>query len=338
MKIDERAGPVTHDLGTATVLPGLIDVHVHITYFSWPDLKSDPALASYRSEGILANARATLMAGFTTVQSLGSSGDKALREATAAGIVVGPRIVTSLRQIWGAKQTPEQLRALVRQTKSEGADVIKFMGSGVFLAGGKLNVTQEQLDAVCSEAKALGLRCVVHAHSGEAITAAVKAGCTGIEHGFLADDAAIDAMARAGVFFVPNIGLALQQTLENKEWPPTPENATKLAEAVPRLRAIFQKGLAAGLRMPVGTDAVAGGHGQNIREILVRVNAGQNPMEAITGATSLAAESLGMEKTIGTLGTGYEADIIAVAGNPLDDINALQNVTFVMKGGKLYKR
>jgi|GEM_PF-152099 imidazolonepropionase-like amidohydrolase len=337
-KIDQRTGPVTHDLGQATVLPGLIDTHVHITMVNIPGWNTGAPipLITFYSDEVLANPRKTLLAGFTTVQSLGASNDKALRDAIAADLIVGPRILTSLYPIWAEQQSPEELRKLVRKMKADGADAIKFFASEQFLYGGQINVTQAQADAVCSEAKAQGLRCVVHAHSSEAIIAAVKAGCTSIEHGFFADDAAIQAMAKAGVYFDPNIGAALQVELENM---PLPSAAiAKIDRQIPLLRTVFQKALAAGLRMPMGTDMTVGGHGQNAREIIARVEAGQTPMDAIIGATSLAAESLWMEKTIGTIAPGYEADIIAVGGDPLKDISALRNVSFVMKGGNVYKR
>lgn len=202
-----------------------------------------------------------------------------------------------------------------------------------------MNVTQEQVNAVCAEAKAQGLRCLIHAHSSESIIAAVKAGCTEIEHGFFADDAAIKAMADAHVYFDPNIGLVLQNWIENKEkFGYNDEAIASIEKTLPKLQTVFKKALAAGLRMPMGTDAMAGAHGQNAREIIARVAAGQKPMDAIIGATSLAAESLGLEKTIGTIAPGYEADIIAVGGDPTKDIAVLRNVTFVMKGGQVYKK
>lgn len=337
-KIDQRPGPVTYDLGQATVLPGLIDVHLHLTHVVIPGWNTGGPIPpiSFYSEAVLANARSTLMAGFTTVQSLGAGNDKPMRDAIESMAIVGPRVITSLYPIWAAAKSPEELRKRVRQAKADGADVIKFFASEKFLYGGQINVTQAQADAVCAEAKALGLRCVVHAHSAEAIMVAVKAGCTSIEHGFYADEAAMQAMARAGVYFDPNIGAALQVELENQPLPPAA--VAKIEECLLRNRAMFQKALAAGLRMPMGTDITGGGHGQNAREIIARVEAGQKPMEAIIGATSLAAESLRMEKTIGTLAPGYEADIIAVGGDPLKDIAALKNVTFVMKGGLIFKR
>jgi imidazolonepropionase-like amidohydrolase len=343
--VDQRAGPVSYDFGDGTLLPGLIDVHVHITYTraTVTEPGAPAPLATEDPDEILANARATLMAGFTTVQSLGAHQDIALRDAIAAGVIVGPRLLTSTRQIQGLTRSPEELRAIVRQTKADGADVIKFFTSGVFLKGGQLNVTQEQVNAVCDEARAVGLRCVVHAHSSDAIVAAVRAGCASIEHGFFADDKAIAAMKAANVFFDPNIGLALQLYLENRArllaaGRFSEADFAKMEAALPHLNEVFRKALAAGLRMPMGTDVTGGGHGMNAREIIARVGQGQSTMDAIIGATSLAAESLDEQASIGAIAPGYSADIIAVAGNPLSHIAELQHVQFVMKEGEVYKR
>jgi len=335
----------TYDLGSATVLPGMIDVHVHLNWYFGPNGKyGEPNVPpDYVGQAIQANARATLMAGFTTVQSVGWNGDPALREAIAAGIITGPRLLTSVLQIQGGNSTPDQLRERVRQAKAQGADLIKFFASGSIRDGGKMNVTQEQTDAVCGEAKALGLRSLVHAHDPQSIIASVKAGCSEIEHGLFADDAAIKAMKDADVYFDPNIGLVLQNYLENKDkfmgsGNFNAEGFASMEGALPNLAVVFRKALAAGLKMPMGTDAVAGAHGQNAREIVARVAAGQKPMDAIIGATSLAAESLRLGDQIGTLAPGFEADIVAVPGNPLTDISAVRNVTFVMKGGRVYKK
>jgi imidazolonepropionase-like amidohydrolase len=207
-----------------------------------------------------------------------------------------------------------------------------------------MNVTQEQLDAVCGEAKAQGLRSLVHAHSPESIIATVKAGCTQVEHGAFANDEAIKAMKDANVYFDPNIGLVLQNYIENKakfmgSGNFDAEGFAFMEKAVPTLGPVFNKALKAGVRMPLGTDAVAGAHGQNAREAFVRVkDGGQKPMDAIIGATSLAAESMNLGNEIGTLKPGYEADIVAVAGDPTKEITALKDVTFVMKGGRLFKK
>jgi imidazolonepropionase-like amidohydrolase len=355
--VGARSGPVTYDLGNVTVLPGLIDVHVHLNWYFGPSGRyGDRGPAGYADEAIRKNAEATLMAGFTTVQSLGWSGDKALRDQIAAGTVVGPRLLSSLGQIQPRQagtgrdgqprpaETADQLREQVRQLKAQGADAIKIFASGSIRDGGKMNVTQEQLDALCGEARAQGLRSLVHAHDSQSIIASVRAGCTQIEHGAYADAAAIKAMKDAGVYFDPNIGLVLQNYVENKEHYLGSGNFTEdgfafMERAVATLPPIFKKALAAGLKMPMGTDAVAGAHGQNAREIIVRVkDGGQKPMDALVAATSLSAESLGLGETIGTLAPGYDADLVAVRGDPIEDIGALKNVTFVMKGGKIYRQ
>ena len=343
--IDQRTGPVTHDLGDVTLLPGMIDVHVHLNWYFGPGGKygERDVPAGYVMDAILDNARKTLMAGFTTVQSLGAASDKPLREAIAAGVVPGPRLISSLGQLQPGSQTPEQLRERVRALKTQGADVIKIFASGSIRDGGKMNVTQAQLDAACGEAKTLGLRTAVHAHGPDSIIASVKAGCSQIEHGALADDAAIAAMKQANVFFDPNIGLVMQNYIENKDKYMGSGNFDAdgfayMEKALPTLGPGFNKALKAGLRMPLGTDAVAGAHGQNAREAIARVTAGQTPMDAIVGATSLAAESLGLAKEIGTLAAGYEADIVAVAGDPASDIKSLRDVRFVMKAGRVFRK
>ena len=347
--IDQRTGPVTRDLGDVTLMPGMIDVHVH------PDWHFQPNGLYGQREGqpretpeqtaaaIQANLDATLDAGVTTVQSLGSASDKARRDAINAGTMRGPRILSSLGQIQAGTRTPDQLRETVRTLKANGADVIKFFASGSIRDGGKMNVQQAQLDAVCGEAKTVGLRSVIHAHDSDSIKAAVQAGCSQIEHGLFADDSAMKAMKDANIYFDPNIGLVLQNYLENKakymgSGNYNDEGFAFMEKAVPNLAPMFKRALAAGLKMPMGTDAVAGAHGQNAREAIARVKeGGQAPKDALIGATSLAAESLGLGKLIGSLAPGYEADIIAVAGDPTKDITKLREVPFVMKGGKVEK-
>ena len=347
--VDNRTGPVTRDLGDVTLMPGMIDVHVH------PDWHFQPNGLYGQREGqpretpeqaaaaIQANLDATLDAGFTTVQSLGAASDKARRDAINAGKMRGPRILSSLGQIQGGNRTPDQLREQVRTLKTNGADVIKFFASGSIRDGGKMNVTQEQIDAVCGEAKAQGLRAVVHAHDPDSIKAAVKAGCSQVEHGLFADDSAMKAMKDANIYFDPNIGLVLQNYIENKakymgSGNYNEEGFAFMEKAVPNLAPMFKRALAAGLKMPMGTDAVAGAHGQNAREAIARVReGGQKPTDALVGATFLAAESLGLGKQIGVIAAGYEADIIAVAGDPTKDITKLRDVPFVMKGGRIEK-
>jgi imidazolonepropionase-like amidohydrolase len=305
-----------------------------------------------RDRAIQENANKTLMAGFTTVQSVGSPLDVWLRAAIADGRIAGPRLLTSLGQIAARpsakgrtdtrtaaadRDTPDVLRQRVRLLDRDGADLVKIiLTGGAGDGGGPLSFDRPQLEALCGEARALGLRTLVHAQGADAIVAAVGAGCGQIEHGMHANDTAIAAMARAGVYFDPNIGLVLQNYLEQRDsfrFYFGPEAFAAIEGEVPALPRLFRKALAAKLKMPLGTDAVAGAHGQNAREIVARVAAGQPAADALVAATSLAAESLGLGAAIGTLAPGYQADIVAVRGDPVRDISAVMRIVFVMKGG-----
>jgi imidazolonepropionase-like amidohydrolase len=286
----------------------------------------------------------TLMAGFTTVQSVGAASDKPLRDAIARGVLPGPRLLTSLGQVSNAKWTPEQIREDIRSKKKNGADLIKIFASASIRDGGTPTLSQEQLDAACGEARAQGLRSMVHAHSAEAMMRAARAGCTVVEHGALATQEAFDLLAERGVFFDPNIGLVTQNYLENKQrflgiGNYTEEGFAAMEKALGLKDAMFAMALKTPkLKIVMGTDAVAGAHGQNMREVVERVKSGQKAMDAIVGMTSLAAESMNLGKTIGTVAPGYEADLVGVDGNPLTDITALLRVRFVMKGGIVFKR
>ena len=205
-------------------------------------------------------------------------------------------------------------------------------------------MSQEQLNAAVDEARRHGLRTAVHAHSPESARRAILAGCTVIEHGSLLDQATLDLMAERGTFFDPNIDLLFRNYLENKArylgvGNYTEEGFAAMERAIDTTLEVFVKGLQTeGLKMVFGTDAVAGAHGRNFLELIARVErGGQDPMDAIISATSLAAESLGMGTEIGAIAPGMQADLIAVDGNPLEDITALTRVVFVMKGGKVFK-
>ncbi|HEV2720883.1 MAG TPA: amidohydrolase family protein, partial [Thermoanaerobaculia bacterium] len=327
---------------------GGVDTHVHIGWHFNAAGKSEPGGAESKepqAEAVLyaaENAYRTLMGGITTVQSLGASVDKPLRDAIARGVLPGPRILTAIEPIFDDKLTVEQLRAHVNRVADEGADVVKIFASQSIRTGGGPTMSQEQMDAVCGEAKKRGLRVAVHAHGVESVTRAVKAGCTSIEHGALIDQATLDLMAAHGTYFDPNTDLIFRNYFENKpHFLGTPgyteEGFAAMEKAVPRVLDVFKKALRTpGLKIVFGTDAVAGAHGRNFQELEYRVRAGgQDPMSAITSATSLAAESLGLGGRTGSILPGYNADVIAVDGNPLEDIGRLEHVVFVMKDGKV---
>ena len=344
--VDRRAGPVTHDLGNRTLMPGLIDVHVHIGNHFGKDGRAQnqgesPAdMALFGAE----NAWTTLMAGFTTVQSVGAASDKFLRDAIARGVLPGPRILTSLGSMNERTGGPAELRDYVRRQHAAGADVIKIFASRSIRDGGAQTMTDEQLQAACGEAKTLGLRTLVHAQSDGAAMAAARAGCTQVEHGSGISTTTLEFMAARGVYLDPNIGVVLQNYVENKPaflgiGNYTAEGFAFMVKQIPENYPMFKRALAAKVKMPMGTDAVAGAHGQNARELITRVrDGGQPPMHAIIGATSLAAESMALDKQLGALAPGLQADIIAVDGDPLADITSLRRVTFVMRAGRIYQR
>jgi imidazolonepropionase-like amidohydrolase len=342
-----KSGP-SYDLSRLTVLPGLIDVHNHLVWhFNAKDrlhTENDGESPGRAALAAAANAYSTLAAGFTTVQSPGSAEDADLRDAIERGHLPGPRLLTSLEPLDARTGSPADFARVVRERKAQGADLIKIFASKSIREGGTPTLTQEQLDAACGEAKAVGLRTLVHAHSVEAIRRATLAGCSQIEHGVYADEATLALMAERRVVFDPQCGLIFQNYLENKPKYIGIENYTEegfafMEKAVPLAVAAFRRGIATkGLRVVFGTDAVAGAHGRNAEELVCRVHeGGQPPMDAIVSATSLAAESLGLQDRIGALAPGMEADLVGVEGDPLVDITALRHVAFVMKGGRVYR-
>ena len=341
------AANATYDLGRLTIIPGMIDVHSHVGWHFDTDGRYAARPGSPAQEILYSaeNAYVTLLAGFTTIQSPGQANDVELREAIARGVLPGPRILTSIRQINERSGTPDEIRQKVRQLKTDGADVVKIFASASIRDGGKQTMTAEQLQAVCGEANAQGMRTMVHAHSPESIRASVDAGCQQIEHGVFATEEVLKLMADKGVYFDPNIGVVLQNYLTNRAkyngiGNYNDEGFAYMEKGLAINAAMIKKAVATpNLKMVLGTDAVAGAHGHNADEIVARVRQGnQKPMDAILSATSMAARSLKMEKTIGTLAPGYEADLIAIDGDPATDITAVTRVAFVMKGGKIYKR
>jgi len=260
------------------------------------------------------------MAGFTTIQSVGSPEDKDLRASLRSGAIPGPRLLSSLEVIEDPKLTPQQIRENIRGFKAEGADVVKIFASRSIRQGGGQTLTDEQLRAACDEAKAQGLRSLVHAYRS-AVSAAALAGCTQVEHGTFATDEDLRTMAEHGTYFDPQIGLVIHNYLDNKQkflgsGSYTEEGFTKMQEALPIIAEMFKHALATpGLKIVFGTDAVAGAHGRNAEEFIYRVQAGQDPMDALVAANSRAAESLGMQNEIGALAPGMQADITVVSLN-----------------------
>ena len=348
-RIDAGAPDVTYDLTGLTVMPGGIDTHTHLDWhFDGDDkihhLSREEESDQQRMLYAVENAYITLMGGITTVQNLGSRLDADLRDWIARGKIPGPRILTSLQSINVRSGEPSEIRRLVRRLAADGADVIKIFASASIRVGGTPTMTEEQLRAACGEAAASGLRSAVHAHGPESARRSVVAGCTVIEHGALLDAATLELMAAHGTYYDPNIHLIFRNYFENKErfigiGNYTEEGFAQMERAVPTALAVFQQALATpNLKIVFGTDAVAGAHGRNFEELIYRVEAGgQAPMDAIVSATSRAAESLRLGDELGFIAPGMEADLIALDGNPLQDITALRRVVFVMKGGVVYK-
>ena len=341
-------GPVDYDLRGLTVLPGWIDAHAHVTWSFGKDGKNVGAGettqdAAYRSAS---NAWATLMAGFTTIQSVGSPNDVPLRDAIAKGLLPGPRILTAVEPLTGRGEqtgTPDQIRAFIRKQKEAGADLIKIFASQSIRQGGGMTLSQEQLNAACDEAKKLGLRTLVHAYKN-AVRAATLAGCTQVEHGTLATDDDLKLMAEKGTYLDPQAGLVIENYLLNKaRYLGTPgyteEGFAAMQKILPMNHELVQRASkTSGLKIVFGTDAVAGAHGRNAEEFIDRVrDAGVDPMAAMVSANSLAAEAMKLSDQIGSIAPGLQADIIALDGDPLKDITAVRRVVFVMKGGVIYK-
>ena len=347
IRIDPNAAPVNYDLRGLTVSPGWIDSHVHITWSFGPDGKNAGAAGTtpYATYAAAANAWATLLAGFTTVQSVGSPNDIPLRDAIARGALPGPRILTSAEPLFGRNEqsgTPDEIRAFIRKQKEAGADLIKIFAAGS-VRRSQMLLSQEQLNAACDEAKKLGLRTLVHAYK-DAVRAAVLAGCTQIEHGPLATDDDLRLMVQKGVWLDPQAGLVMENYLLNKErfagTPGYPEEVfPMIKEMIPAYHAFFKQALKIqGLKIVFGSDALAGSHGRNAEEFIDRVrDGGVDPMAAMVSANSVAAEALGIGNQIGSIAAGFEADIIALDGDPIKDITAVRRVVFVMKGGIVFK-
>ena len=339
-------GAVTYDFSRLTLLPGLIDTHVHIDSHFGKDGRASNTGETPAQRALYAaeNAYVTLMAGFTTVQSIGSESDIALREAIARGSLPGPRLLTSAGQLTNTNLSPDEIRSWIGAAVGRDADLIKLFASKSIREGGAQTMSDAQIAAACEGAKAAGKRIWVHAHAASAVRASATVGCTAVTHGSQVTDAELTLMAQRGTYFEPNIGLVTQNYIENKPRYLGIGNYDEagfkfMEDGIPLKLAMFKRAMTTkGLKLIMGTDATAGAHGQNAREIIYRVQvAGQPAMDAIVNATSTNAEALGLKDRIGAIARGMEADLIAVDGDPLTDITALRRVVFVMKAGKVYK-
>ena len=346
--IDPKTKPIDYDLRDLTVLPGWIDAHVHITSIFGKDGKSAGGDGTQEDAFRHAsNAWATLMAGFTTVQSMGSPGSLPLRDAIANGSLPGPRILSAVGALVGRGEqtgTQEEIRSFIRKQKEAGSDLIKiYAAEGI--RQGKMTLSQEQLNAACDEARKQGLRTLVHAFR-EAVRAATLAGCTQIEHGVGATDDDLKLMAEKGTYLDPQAGLLWENYLLNANkfagtpfFPKTVEDFAPMKDLPPMSQEFLRRAVKIpGLRIVFGTDALSGMHGRNAEEFIHRVrDGGVDPAAAMMSANSLAAEAIGMADQIGSIMPGLQADIIALDGDPRKDITAVRRVAFVMKGGIVYK-
>lgn len=344
----DTAGATIIDLRHYTVMPGWIDTHVHLdSHFDRTGRIATEAEAAAEAQlGIAANAWATLMGGFTTVQSVGDPTEVPVRDAVRLGRLPGPRILTSLAPIVGrgdSTPAPDSLRALVRARARDGADLIKIFASTSQRVGARPTLTLAQLEALCGEARRVGLRSMVHAYRGQ-VAVAARAGCTQVEHMTYATKAEVEVAAREGAFLSPQVGLVVQNYIANQAryigvGNYTPQGMAMMLNDLPLDFEVCRLAMAAPrAKLVFSTDATAGAHGRNAEEFIGRVeHCGVTPMQALVQAQATAAEAIGMGDRLGRLATGYEADLIAVDGDPTRDITAVRRVAFVMKGGVIYK-
>jgi imidazolonepropionase-like amidohydrolase len=362
-------GATVIDLGDATLLPGFIDAHTHLTFEFNPDYNAAELIDLQRTwpeQAIRStlNARATLLAGFTTVRDVGSSHflDVGLRNAINAGVVPGPRMLVSVHALGstgghcdegdgfrygllnhesgpedGVIDSPDQARYAVRFNIKYGADVIKTCASGGVLSPTDdvdvPQLSQAELDALVNEAHSQRRKVATHCHGAEAAKRAIRAGVDSIEHGTFLDEEAFRMMHDKGVFLVPT--LATRIGLAQSKFPPAVQ--AKADRAVKQQDAMVRLARATGVKIALGTDAAVYPHGQNAAEFGLMAADGMTPAESLMAGTTSAAELLGLAAKIGALKPGMLADVVATPGNPLDDIGLTRQVIFVMKDGVVYR-
>ena len=363
------AGAETVDLGDATLMPGFIDSHTHLTMDFNPDyngamlrgLQTTVAESAIRST---ANARKTLMAGFTTVRDVGSSDfiDVGLRNAIASGITPGPRMLVAVHALGatgghcddqdsfryglfghesgveqGVINTPDDARRAVRFNLKYGADVIKVCASGGVLSPtDEVDVpqlSQAELNALVDEAHTLHRKTAAHAHGAEAAKRAIRAGIDSIEHGTFLDDEALRMMHEHGTFLVPT--LTVRVGIAESKFPPAVQ--AKADAAIKGQDSMVKRAVAMGVKIALGTDAAVFPHGENALEFTYMAADGLTNGQSLMAGTSAAAELLGIGNKVGALKAGMLADIVAVPGNPTEDIKVTQQVMFVMKEGVIYR-
>jgi imidazolonepropionase-like amidohydrolase len=365
------AGAQVVELGDATLLPGFLDAHTHVTGQPGEDWRQDVIDGLQRTVpeqtlDALPYLRATLMAGFTTVRNLGAPDfiDVGLRNGIARGVAVGPRILTAVSGIgttgghcdggnsWrkglispdaadGVADGPEAMRLKVRENIKYGADLIKVCATGGVLSMNSdvqsPQLTQAELDALVDEAHARGRKVAAHAHGTEGAKRAVKAGVDSIEHGSFLDDETLSLMKQKGTWFVPTL-MAFQGVKERMDKGLLPPEVVPKVQAVAgRVRDVMRRALARGVRIALGTDAGVFAHGRNAGEFRLLVEAGMTPAQALRTGTLATAQLLGVEGRLGTLEPGKLADVVAVPGDPLQDIRRTEQVFFVMKEGVVYR-
>ncbi len=367
--ITAGAADKTIDLKNRTVMPGLIDCHVHMEHETSPNAQikgftQNPADVAFEAARF---ARITLMAGFTTVRDLGGSGvNIALRNAIKRGITIGPRILTAGKTIAstgghadptngyrkdlmgdpgpndGVANGVDECRKAVRQRYKDGSDVIKITASGGVLSlekdGSGPQFSEAEMKSIVETAKDYGMPVAAHAHGAEAIKRAIRAGVTSIEHGTMMDDEAIELFKKYGTWYVPTIIAGKSSSDSAKKPGYFPAVITEKALLIgPKIQATFARAYKAGVKIAFGTDAGVYAHGKNWMEFVYMNEAGMPVMEALKSATVSAAELLGLSDSIGSIEKGKLADIVAVEGDPVKDLQSMGRVKFVMKEGMVYK-